>query len=490
MPYQMYIDGRWCDATSGETYDAVNPALGRSFDQVAKGGREDARRAIAKANEARKSWRKVPLWERCAYCIKVADILDQKKEELADILCTELGKPRHGEAKMEADEASVPWRIAAEQAKYFEAYTKPCADPKKRVLTFWRPRGVVTALTPWNFPAAIPGEYLPFAMVMGNTVTWSPAPTAAATACKLMECIHEAGVPRGVVNLVTGPGSEVGDELVANPGTHAVGMTGSPQTAEIITRRAGIKPCLFELGGNGPIVILPDADPRQIAAAVGFACFFAAGQVCSAGERILVADNLKCDFVDAMVEEAGRWRWGDPWDKQVIMGPQNNLGVVNKVAAHLQDATAKGARIAAGGKRPDSPGFFYEPTVLVDYAIDSLVNKEETFGPVAPIASFKTDDEAWQYINACNLGLVSAVFTRDVDRAWHWAEELDTGMTIVNDWTHFWEHHLPFGGLAANRSGIGRIGGRHTLEFMSDLKIIAFNLGTPSMETSYGAAPS
>ena len=483
--FRMYIDGHWSDSESGATYDAMNPALGMPFAQVAQGGRGDARRAIAAANDARASWRKTSLWERCALCTRVAEVLERRKDEIADILCTELGKPRFGEAKLEADEASVPWRVAAEQAKYFEAFTKPCADADKRVLTFWRPRGVIAALTPWNFPAAIPGEYLPFAMAMGNTVVWAPAPTAAATACKLMECIHEAGVPPGVVNLVTGPGNEVGDELVVNRDTHAIGMTGSPATARIISSRAGVKPCLFELGGNGPIVILPDADPIQIAAAIGFACFFAAGQVCSSGERILVADNLKDEFVDAMVSEAGRWRYGDPWSKNVDMGPQNNLGVVAKVSDHVNDAKARGAQIVFGGARPDRPGFFFEPTVLVDFAIDSLINREETFGPVAPIASFKTEAEAWKIINACDLGLVSSVFTRDIERAWHWAEELDTGMTIVNDWTHFWEHHLPFGGLASNRSGVGRIGGRHTLEFMSDLKTIAFHLGAPSR----GAVP-
>ncbi|MDA0659794.1 MAG: aldehyde dehydrogenase family protein [Planctomycetota bacterium] len=478
--YLMYVDGGWRRAVSGATYDAIDPARGAPFGKVARGSRDDAQLAIHAANRARDTWGKVSLWERCDYARRVADIRDQHKEELADILCTELGKPRHGEAKMEADEASQPWRIAAEQAKYFEGHTKPAADPSKRVLTFWRPRGVVAALTPWNFPAAIPGEYLPFAMVMGNTVVWSPAPTAAATACKLMECIHEAGVPAGVVNLVLGPGNEVGDELVASRDTHAVGMTGSPQTAQVIASRAGVKPCLFELGGNGPIIVFPDVDPAEIAASIGFACFFAAGQVCSSGGRILVAERLQRDLTDALVEESKRWIHGDPWDPNVVMGPQNNLQSVNKVAAHVADAVTKGARIAVGGHRPDHPGFFYEPTVLENYTLDSLINREETFGPVAPITSFSNEDEAWRYVNACDLGLVSAIFTRDVERAWRWAEQLNTGMTIVNDWTHFWEHHLPFGGLASNRSGIGRIGGRHTLEFMSDLKIIVFNVGRPS----------
>lgn len=482
--YKMYIDGQWCEAASGATYDAVNPATGQPFAKIAKGSRDDAQRAVVAANKAQQSWSQVPLWERSAWCHKIADIIDAHKEELADTLCTELGKPRHGEAADEANETSVPWRIAAEQAKYLEANTKPCADPNKRVLTFWRPRGVVTALTPWNFPAAIASEYLPFAIVMGNTVCWSPAPTAAATACKIMEYCHEAGLPKGVINLVTGPGSEVGDEFVVNPGTHAIGMTGSPQTAQIITKRAGLKPRLFELGGNGPIVILPDADPSQIATCVAYACFYAAGQVCSCAERILVADNLKQDFIDAMIEETKHWSVGDPWDKSTNMGPQNNMGVVDKMTAHLDDAKLKGAKVVAGGKRPDLPGYFYEPTVLIDYAVDSLVNREETFGPIAPIASFKDESEAWSYINACDLGLVSSVFTKDIDRAWHWAEKLNTGMTVVNDWTHFWEHHLPFGGMGSNASGMGRIGGRHTLEFMSDLKTIAFNLGQPSVTPS------
>ena len=166
------------------------------------------------------------------------------------------------------------------------------------------------------------------------------------------------------------------------------------------------------------------------------------------------------------------------------MGSQNNMRVVEKMTAHLDNAKSKGAKVVVGGKRPDHPGFFYEPTILVDFHKDSLVNTEETFGPIAPVAGFSSEAQAWDYINACDLGLVSSIFTKDIDRAWHWAERLNTGITVVNDWTHFWEHHLPFGGMASNRSGLGRIGGRHTLEFMSDLKTIAFNLGKPTVDPS------
>jgi acyl-CoA reductase-like NAD-dependent aldehyde dehydrogenase len=474
--YQMYIDGQWCNAEESATYDAIDPAKGTAFAKVPKGSRNDARRAIAAAAAAQKEWRKVPLWERAALCMKMAEVLAAKRDELADILCQELGKPRHGEALDEAGEVPVNYRQAAELAKYMEGATIPSQDHRKRVMTFRQPRGVVAVITPWNFPAAIPSEYLPHAIVMGNTVVWTPAPTAALTAIKLMECMVEAGLPKGVINLVTGPGNEVGDEFVVNVGTHAIGMTGSPVTGKIISARAGLKPKLMELGGNGPTIVLPDADPVKVAQIVAPACFYAAGQVCSSAERILVADNLKKAFVDEMARQTQNWIQGDPWDAKTNMGPQNNRAVLEKVTAHVGDAVKRGAKVIAGGKQPKLPGFFYEPTVLVDFDIDSMVNKQETFGPVAPIASFKNDQQAWEFINSCNLGLVSAVFTQDVNLAWKWAENLRTGITVVNDFTNYWELHIPFGGMSGTESGLGRIGGRHTLEFMSDLKTIAFNV--------------
>lgn len=475
----MYIDGQWRAAASGQTHDAMNPALGKPFAKIAWGSRPDAQAAIAAANEALKTWRKVPLWERAALCRRMAEVIERRRDELADILCQEMGKPRHGEALDEAKETPVPFRQAGEMALYLEGSVQSAQDPRKRIISFRQERGVVAVITPWNFPAAIAGEYLPFAIVMGNTIVWTPAPTAALTSIKLMECMIEAGLPKGVINLVIGPGAEVGDELVVNAGTHAIGMTGSPATGRIIRSRAGLKPTLMELGGNGPTVVLADADPAKVAAAVAPACFYGAGQVCSSSERILVADSIKDAFAEEMVKQTAQWIQGDPWQQRTNMGPQNNPGVLEKVTAHVKDAADKGAKILRGGKRTAGlAGYFYEPTVLVDFPIDSLVNKEETFGPVAPIASFKDEPAAWEYINACRFGLVSAVFTQDIDRAWHWAENLRTGITVVNDFSNYWEMHLPFGGMSGTDSGVGRIGGRHTLDFMSDLKTIAFNIKT------------
>lgn len=476
--YQMFIDGTWCDAASGETREAVNPSTGEAFAHIAWGGREDARRAIAAANAASEAWFRTPLWERADLCLRMAEILEERGDEIADMLATECGKPRHSEAAIEVT-AFVPvmYRQAAELARYQEGATFLARDPHKRMTSFRRPRGTVAVITPWNFPAMIPSEYIPYAIVQGNTVAWTPAPTAAVCAVILMRLLEEAGLPKGVINLVLGPGTEVGDELVVNPGTHAIAMTGSSQTGKVISSRCGLKPRLLELGGNGPAIVLDDADPAKAARAIAPACFFAAGQVCSAAERILVAEGLENDFVEAMVEESRSWVHGDVWDEKTTMGPQNNPGVVEKMTAHVEDAVAKGGTVVVGGERPDRPGFFYQPTVIKDVADDALVNREETFGPIAPIRGFGSEEEAWRFIRRCDLGLVSSVFTENLDRAWRWAESLRTGIVVINDNSNFWEPHVPFGGMSGTASGVGRLGGRHVLEFMSDLQTVAFHLG-------------
>lgn len=473
----MHVDGRWIEAASGAKREAVNPATGATFATFAWGGREDARAAIEAANRASADWARTPLWERADVCIRMAELLESRTDALADVLCRELGKPRATEAAIEArDFVPVMYRQAAELGRYQEGATFHGRDPHKRLTTFRRPHGTVGVITPWNFPAMIPSEYVPYALVQGNTVVWTPAPTAAVTAVTLMKVLEEAGLPPGVLNLVLGPGDEVGDEIVVHEGTHAIAMTGSSATGRIISERAGLKPRLLELGGNGPALVLPDADPAKAAAAIAPACFFAAGQVCSAAERILVAGELEKDFTEAMVEEAKAWRTGDPWDEATTMGPQNNPGVLAKMEEHLADARSRGATVVAGGSRPDRPGFFHEPTVLRGFPEDALLNREETFGPIAPIRGFSSEEEARRFIEGCDLGLVSSVFTESLDEAWRWAESLRTGVVVVNDNSNYWEPHVPFGGMSGTASGVGRLGGKAVLEFMGDHQTVAFHV--------------
>jgi succinate-semialdehyde dehydrogenase/glutarate-semialdehyde dehydrogenase len=280
------------------------------------------------------------------------------------------------------------------------------------------------------------------------------------------------------VNLVTGPGPVVGDEIVSHPGTDAVGFTGSSATGTHIAARAAGKPLMLELGGNGPTIILPDADLDRAVPRIAQGCFLNSGQVCSATERILVHERVHDAVVERLVTAARAERLGMPDDPETTMGPLNNQPVAEKMDRHLADARAKGARVLFGGRR--APGFptdlFYEPTVVDGVTPDMLLNTEETFGPVAPVLTFRTYEEALAIADGCTLGLVSAVFTQSMRDAFFFVERLRAGIVCVNEFTDYWELHIPFGGASGKRSGVGRLGGRHTLMEMTDLKTVVLDL--------------
>ena len=286
-------------------------------------------------------------------------------------------------------------------------------------------------------------------------------------------------MPPGVVNLVTGPGPVVGDEIVAHPGTNAVGFTGSPPTGKHIATRAAGKPLLLELGGNGPTIVLDDADLDVAASAVASGCFFNAGQVCSATERILVHSDVHDVFMDQLVAVAKEIRVGDPFDAATTMGPLNNMPTVEKMDRHLADGVAKGAAVIYGGERATGLGsdLYYTPTIVDNITLDSLLNTEETFGPVAPVMTFNTYDEALEIATNNNLGLISAIFTSNIKTAFHFTERLRTGIVNVNDNSNYWESHIPFGGVSGTQSGIGRLGGKHTMMEMTDLRTMTIDVG-------------
>lgn len=477
----MYIGGRWVDGLSGVRRQARSPATGEIIATLPEGTREDAQRAIAAARDGQARLARMSVWDRSRLCARVADVLERRKESLARTLTLDQGKPFYSEAKAEVDATITGWRNAADHVKWLDTSVIPVEDPHKRVITIRQPRGVYAVITPWNFPLNIPTEYLAPGLAAGNGIVWVPAPTTSVVAVKLVECLEEAEVPPGAINLVTGPGPVVGDEIVAHPGTDAVAFTGSSATGESIARRAAGKPLLLELGGNGPTLILDDADVELAASATAFGCFFNAGQVCSAAERILVHRRLHDEIAGRLVDHAKRIRLGDPFDEHTQMGPLNNQPVAEKTDRHLADAVARGARVLAGGARaPGHPtDLYYQPTVLTGVARDAAINREETFGPVAPLIPFDTDDEALEWANDNTLGLVSAVFARDLSRAFWFAERLRTGIVNVNDSTNYWELHIPFGGVSGTRSGIGRLGGKYTFYEMTDLRTICLDVRRP-----------
>ncbi len=476
---RMHVDGTWVDALAGEITEVASPVTGEVHTLVASGGRDDARAAIEAAGAARHGMAGRGVHERAALCNAVASEIDRCRGPLAETLSLEQGKPL-AEAQAEVAFAAQLYRDAAAAIGQLSTETFAGRDPSKRVLTLRQPHGVVGVITPWNFPIGIPSEYLAAAIATGNTVVWKPAPTTPQIAAALMDCIAEAGVPPGAVNLVHG-GAEVGDEIVSNRGTHAIGFTGSAQVGEIVAQRAGAKPQLLELGGNGPTVILDDADLAHAIPATAQACYMNAGQICQSSERILVGERVHDAVVEGLAEAAGSVRLGHPLDDATTMGPLNNEAVATKMEEHIQDALDKGALAVAGGRRAD--GFptrlFYEPTVVDAVTPDALLNLEETFGPIAPVLTVTDLDEAVEVANACELGLCGAVFSGDLGKALSVAERLECGVVNINEHAAYWDGLTPFGGYSGKRSGVGRLGGKTTLLTLTQLKSIVIEQSSP-----------
>jgi acyl-CoA reductase-like NAD-dependent aldehyde dehydrogenase len=472
---RLFIAGRFEDAAGGDVDDAVSPATGASLGPVARGGREDAGRAVAAAAAAFGGWSRETPFARAAALHRVAAVCERRREELARALTLDQGKPLAAEAYDEVDELVAMWHAAAEDGIRLEGSIAPSSSPGKRVLLIRRAVGVVAVVTPWNWPYTMPAEIVAPALAAGNTVVWTPAPTTAMCSGVLARCIAEADLPPGVFNFLTGPGPVVGDELVADPRVAVVGFIGSTATGLTIARRAAGKRLLLEMGGNGPLVVLEDADLLAAAEAAITGCFLCAGQSCTAGERLLVHEAVRDEFVDLLARQtAATVRLGDPFAADTTLGPLNNEGVATKMDAHVADAVGRGATVVAGGERaPGFPtGLYWPATILDGVAADAVAATEETFGPIAPIVSIASLEQAIELTNASPYGLLAAIFTADLARGLRYADEARTGLVNINETTNYWENHLPFGGRAGSMSGIGRVGGRYPMETLTELQTV------------------
>lgn len=478
--YSMHIGGAWTNGSSGPRMEATSPATGELIGTVPQGSRSDVQRAIAAANDAWGDWATRSPFERAAAMERIAELIRERRDDLASTLTLDQGKPLHSESFAEVDELAEYFRMAGEDAKRLEGLMPPSTDASKRILAYRVPRGVVGVITPWNWPYTMPGELIAPALASGNAVVWSPAPTTSVCAVRLSECIVDAGLPRGIFNMITGPGPVVGDEIASNPGTQTVAFIGSIPTGHKVAERASAKALLLEMGGNGPVVVLEDADLDAAVRASLESAFLCAGQSCTAGERWLVHEAVHQHFIEKLTAAIREGvRLGDPIAPDTTLGPLNNEATARKMDRHVAHAVEGGADVVVGGSRAQGfpTNLYYEPTVL-DLVTNSMeVASEETFGPVVPVTTIASESEALEVVNSSPYGLLTSVWTHDLARGIRFAEHAQAGWVNINESSNYWESHLPFGGRSGSHSGIGRVGGRHAMETFTELKTVVVNLG-------------
>jgi succinate-semialdehyde dehydrogenase/glutarate-semialdehyde dehydrogenase len=478
MEHKLYIDGKWVDSDGGEKWPVHSPATGEVLAEVWLGTETDVDRAVSAAHRSRSQLSSLTVFERARLLNAIADAIAAEKESIARDLAMEQGKPYHRDALGEVGVAVEMWRDAAEIIKRLESEVLPSSDPNKRIFTIRQPRGVYGVITPWNFPATIPTEYLCAGLAAGNAIVWKPSEFTPLTAIHIVKCCERAGLPPGVLNLVIGDGPTVGQAIAGHPDINAIGLTGSPDTGDKVARAAGAKALLLELGGNGPTIILDDADLSWAIQQTAFGCFANAGQICDSTERILVHESVHDQVVEGLIKVAQQVQLGPSLDPDTTMGPLNNHHTADKVDRHLQDARDKGAEIRYGGERADGfpTSLYYRPTVIDNVKPDMLLNREETFGPVAPVLTFSDLDEAIALANDNDLGLVAGVFTKSMDRAIYFGEQLEAGIVNINEVCTYWQPHTPFGGYSTKHSGVGRLGGKYTIMEMSQLKTVVLDV--------------
>jgi acyl-CoA reductase-like NAD-dependent aldehyde dehydrogenase len=475
---ENFIGGEWIEATGEDAREIVSPVTGEKLADAPNASDEDIRRAARSAREAQPKWAALSAWDRAAVCHAIADLIEERKEEFARELSLEQGKPYLAEAIPDIEETAENFRIAAEDVKRMESAVIPSQDVNKRIITFRKPNGVYAGITPWNFPTLIPVELIAPGIAAGNTIVMKPSEWTPIAMANFMQIMADAGLPEGVVNVVYGDG-RVGERLIQDENIDCVGFIGSHTTAEKIVRAAGLKRSLIEASGNGPVIVCADANVDAAAKGAVFGGFFCAGQVCCATERVLVDRSVHDEFLAAVLKEAKGWTLGDPFDQDTLVGPMNNEPTAQKMDDHLEDAVAKGAEVIIGGSRdPDRPtDLYYQPTVVDRVGIDTLINRDETFGPIVPLITVDSDDEALAVANDSYLGLQAAVYTNSLRRAFTYLDNLRVGNVVVNDTTDYWEAHEPFGGASGTRTGWGRIGGRYTMLDMTDLKTVVLDVG-------------
>ena len=473
LKVQGYIDGQWSAADSGRSFRVTNPASGATVAEVADMGAAETRRAIAAAERALPGWRAKTAKERGAILRRWFDLITAHTEDLALLMTTEQGKPL-AEARGEVTYGASFIEWFAEEAKRTYGDVVPTFAADRRVLVMKQPIGVCAAITPWNFPIAMITRKCAPALAAGCTVVAKPAEATPLCALALAELAEQAGFPPGVFNLVVGDGDkspEIGLEMCTNPVVRKVSFTGSTEVGRILLRQSAdtVKKLSLELGGNAPFIVFDDADLDAAVDGAIASKYRNAGQTCVCANRIYVQDGVYDAFAAKLAARVAQFKVGAGTEPGVTIGPLIEPAAIEKVEAHIADALAHGAKLATGGRRHALGGLFFEPTILTDVTAQMRVAREETFGPVAPLFRFRSDDEAVSMANDTEFGLAAYFYARDVGRIFRVAEALETGMVCINSGILSTEV-APFGGV--KQSGLGREGSKYGIDEYLEIKYV------------------
>jgi acyl-CoA reductase-like NAD-dependent aldehyde dehydrogenase len=474
--YRNYIGGEWADAASGETFESVSPATGETIGVFPRSSAEDVDRAVEAAKAAFEDWRLVPAPKRGELLYRFANLLIEEKDELTDLMTREMGKVK-AEAGGDVQEAIDMSLYMAGEGRRLFGQTTPSELRDKFNMSVRQPIGVVGAITPWNFPIAIPSWKIAPALVCGNTIVFKPATDTPALGERFVELLDEAGFPKGVVNIVHGGGGAVGDRLVRHPDVPVITLTGSRETGVAVMRNAAdhLKHVHLELGGKNAIIVLDDADLELAVEGIVWSAFGTSGQRCTAASRVIVQDGVYERLQSKLVAVAEQLRLGVGWEDDTDVGPVINKAALEKIHSYTQIGQDEGAKLLTGGEIATGngfeKGFYYRPTIFGDVDPQMRIAQEEIFGPTTAMIRVRDVDEAISVSNGIKYGLSSSIFTRDVNKAFRAMRDLQAGITYINAGTIGAEVHLPFGGTKDTGNG-HREAGQAALDVFTEWKSI------------------
>lgn len=474
--HKLFLNGQWLDSAAGETFQDTNPATLEPIGLFQKATSDDVNYAVDSAEDASDSWSRTPPPQRGKILFRAARLLEERKEELARLMTVENGKVLP-EARGDVQEAIDMAYYAAGEGRRLLGETAPSELPEKFCMTVRRPIGIVGLITPFNFPLAIPAWKIMPALISGNTIVLKPSSDTPLLAVELIKILSQAGVPGGVVNLVTGVGGETGAALVRNRKVRAISFTGSLETGRWVLSEAGrdMKRVSLELGGKNPIMVMDDAKMDLAVDGVLWGAFGTTGQRCTAASRVIVDEKILPEFQRKLVQRAKGLKVGSGLDERVDMGPLINRRQLARVEEYVQIGVDEGAELVLGGKRINSlPGYFFEPTIFTNVTAEMRIAQEEIFGPVLSLIQSENLEQAIKIANSVPYGLSSSIYTENIKNAFQAIERLDAGITYVNAPTIGAEIHLPFGGVKATGNGT-REAGTTAIDEFTDLKTVYFD---------------